>query len=147
MVCYNENENHFQIEVFYVKSREVYNTKKKDIIYGVVKGQGKEFTVKDIYNRVKGSTGLTTVYRVIDKLVSDGIIKKYIKDDNVICYQYLEDCDKSNHFYLKCDACGKLVHVDCDCIRNLFNHILDEHDFVPYDKQFVINGLCSECRM
>ena len=146
MVCYNEIENYFQIEVFYLDRCVVYNTKKKDIIYNVLRKQDGEFRVKDIYNIVKDSVGLTTVYRLIDRLVSYGVIKKYIKDDNSVYYQYLEECDKDNHFYLKCDCCAKLIHVDCDCVRNLFNHILDKHGFGASDRQFVINGICDECR-
>lgn len=128
-----------------MKNTDTYNTKQKDIIYNVIKKYDKEFTVKDIYNKVKDSTGLTTVYRLIDKLTNDGIIKKYVKDDNTIYYQYLEECDKNNHFFLKCDNCGKLIHIDCNCVKDLFSHILKEHKFIPKDKQVVINGICDKC--
>ncbi len=128
-----------------MKNTDTYNTRQKDIIYNEIKKCDKEFTVKDIYNKVKDSTGLTTIYRLIDKLSNDGVIKKYVKDDNTIYYQYLESCDKSNHFFLKCDNCGKIIHVDCDCVKDLFSHILKKHKFIPKDKQVVINGICDEC--
>ena len=57
---------------------ESYNTKQKNIIVNVIKHQKQEFTIKDIYNKVKGKTGLTTIYRLTDKLVQDGRLSKYI---------------------------------------------------------------------
>ena len=50
---------------------ESYNTKQKDIIMDVIKHQEHEFTIKDIYNQVKTKTGLTTIYRLVDKLVKE----------------------------------------------------------------------------
>ena len=57
---------------------DTYNTKQKELILNIIKKQKKEFTVKDIYNEVKNKTGLTTVYRLIDKLVEEGIVTKNI---------------------------------------------------------------------
>ena len=78
-----------------------YNTKQKDLILNTVFNYGKEFTVNDIYLKMSAKVGLTTIYRLIDKLVLDGKLKKYIGTDNVTYYQYLEDCGCENHFYLK----------------------------------------------
>lgn len=125
---------------------EVYNTKQKDLILNVIKNQKHEFTVKDIYEELKDKVGLTTIYRLIDKLVGDNIINKYITKDNVTYYQYLERCEEENHFYLKCDKCGDLVHIDCDCISELSSHIFKKHNFVLNKDHIIINGICEKCR-
>lgn len=122
-----------------------YKTKQKDIIIDIIKKQKKEFTVKDIKSIVKDDTGLTTIYRVVDKLVSDGFLIQSIKD-NITYYQYLEKCDHTNHFYLKCNNCGSMIHIDCDCISDLSNHILKEHNFKSDNENIIISGLCSRCR-
>lgn len=122
-----------------------YNTKQKDIILNIIKEQNREFTIKDIYDLVKDNTGLTTIYRLVDKLVGEGRLKQFIKD-NTTYYQYLEECDHSNHFYLKCDKCGSIIHIDCDCISDLSKHILEEHNFKSNNENIIINGLCSNCR-
>ena len=100
-----------------------YNTKQKDKILDVIVNFGHEFTIKDIHNKLDG-VGLTTIYRFIDKLVDSKILNKTIGNDNITYYQYLEQCDNDNHFYLKCDKCGNTFHVDCDCIGNLKSHII-----------------------
>ena len=48
-----------------MKRNETYNTKQKDLILSIIKKQNHEFTVKDIYEEVKGNTGLTTIYRLV----------------------------------------------------------------------------------
>ena len=122
-----------------------YNTKQKELILNVLKSKKKEFTIKEIYDEVKDQTGLTTIYRLVDKLVEDNIINKNIGKDNITYYQYLEKCDAHNHFYLKCEKCGKLEHVDCDCIMDLSKHISKDHNFKPNKENIIINGICENC--
>ena len=96
--------------------KEVYKTKQKDIILNIKKKKKNSFTIKDIYKELKGKVGLTTIYRLIDKLVEENKLNKTISSDNTTYYQYLCDCDEENHFYLKCEKCGNMIHIDCDSI-------------------------------
>ena len=125
--------------------KESYNTKQKDLIINVIKKQKHEFTIKDIYKELNEKVGLTTIYRLVDKLINDNVLKKYISRDNVTYYQYLKECNKENHFYLKCDKCGELIHVDCDCVGDLSSHIFNKHKFKLNEKNIIINGVCEKC--
>ena len=120
--------------------RDKYKTKQKEQILEMIKNKNKEFTIKDIYQELNCEIGMTTIYRLIDNLVKEGFINK-----NENYYQYLEHCDCDNHFYLKCNKCGSLIHVDCDCINELFSHIIKEHNFKPDKEKIIINGLCNKC--
>ena len=122
-----------------------YNTKQKDLILDVIKGKKKTFTIKDIYNDLDKKVGLTTIYRFIEKLEEDDLITKEINSDNMTYYQYLEKCDENNHFYLKCEKCKTLKHIDCDCINELYNHIKNEHKFNLNKEKIIINGICKKC--
>lgn len=124
---------------------EYYNTKQKDIIINAIKMQKHEFTIKDIYDELKGKVGLTTIYRMVDKLIDENIINRYISKDNTTYYQYLKECEEENHFYLKCDKCGELIHIDCDCIEDLSNHIIKKHRFKLNKKNIIISGICEKC--
>ena len=121
-----------------------YITKQKELILNVIKSKKEEFTIKDIYNELDG-VGLTTIYRLVDKLVKEGYINKNISSDNTTSYEYLEKCEEENHFYLKCNKCKRLEHVDCDCINELYKHISKEHNFKLNKENIVINGLCKKC--
>ena len=122
-----------------------YNTKQKDLILDIIKSKNKEFTVKDIYEDLDKKVGLTTIYRFIDKLILDGLITKNVSD-NITYYQYLEKCEHDNHFYLKCEKCKEVKHIDCDCINELYDHIKNEHKFNLNKEKIIINGICSKCR-
>jgi len=128
-----------------MNKRDHYITKQKDIIINCIKNH-KEFTINQIYKELKGKVGLTTIYRKVDSLVEENKIKKYIGKDNITYYQYLCECDKDNHFYLKCDKCGNLEHVDCDCINELSEHINKNHEFEINKQNIVINGVCKNCK-
>lgn len=121
-----------------------YNTKQKDKILDIIKSYNREFTIKDIYNNLDG-VGLTTIYRYIDKLVNNNILKKSVDENNTTCYEYLEDCSNDNHFYLKCDKCKRMIHIDCDCINELKEHIKFKHNF-KLNEKLIINGLCEVCK-
>ena len=142
-----EYENYFQFgsDDNMLRS-ESYKTKQKDLITKTIKSQNKEFTINDIYASLKGSVGLTTIYRMVDKLVLDGVLNKYITKDNITYYQYLEKCSKENHFYLKCEKCGNIIHIDCKCIGELFNHILNNHHFKVNKENIIIKGICNNCQ-
>lgn len=122
-----------------------YNTKQKEEILNVVKNYTHDFTIKDIYNDLNQKIGLTTIYRYIDKLVETGSINKNIGKDNITYYQYLEECTHDNHFFLRCDLCGLMEHIDCDCIGDLTKHILKEHRFILNKEHIIINGICRKC--
>jgi len=123
-----------------------YETKQKDLILDVIKKQKKEFLIKDIYKELKDQVGLTTIYRLIEKLEEDNLINKTIKPNNTTYYEYIEKCEEDNHFYLKCNKCGTLTHVDCDCINDLYNHVYKEHDFTLDKEKIIIKGICKNCK-
>ena len=128
--------------------REKYHTEQKRIIDEKIKEIGGNFSIKDLYNSlIKDDKyiGLTTIYRVVSDLEKDGMINKFYKN-NTAYYEYLDECHKSNHFYLKCSKCGKTIHVDCDCINDLANHMLDTHQFSLQENNLFMNGLCSKCK-
>lgn len=122
-----------------------YNTKQKELILNTIMIQQTEFTIKDLYEKLKNEVGLTTIYRLVQKLIDEKLLNKYISKDNITYYQILKVCDKENHFYLKCNYCGSLVHVDCDCIKDLLSHILKQHKFKPNKEGIIINGICDKC--
>ncbi len=125
--------------------RDSYKTKQKDKILEEIKNINHEFTVKDLYNKLNHEVGLTTIYRLVDKLVMDKVLNKYIANDNTTYYEYLNKCDHENHFYLKCLKCSCLIHIDCDCIKELENHISEEHKFNMNHENIIINGICQKC--
>ncbi len=126
--------------------RESYKTKQKEKILNIIKTMNHEFTIKDIYNKLNEEVGLTTIYRLVDKMVIDKVLNKYITNDNITYYEYLNKCNHENHFYLKCNKCSNLIHIDCDCIKELESHIFNKHKFNMNHDNIIIYGTCNKCR-
>lgn len=127
--------------------RDKYQTNSKREILDYIKEYNDFFSVKDLYKRIicdNKKIGLTTIYRFLEE--NSDILKKISKDDGVFYYRYLEKCDKDNHFYLKCNICNRLIHIDCDCINDLQKHITSEHDFLLDNKNIIMDGICHDCR-
>ena len=38
-----------------------------------------------------------------------------------------------------------MIHIDCDCIEELTNHISKKHKFIPNKRNIIINGICNTC--
>lgn len=120
---------------------------KKQIFKYILKVNG-SFNTQELYEIMKNnneSVGLTTIYRYLDELEKNGELKKFYDEKNVANYEYLEHCNNVNHFYLKCNNCGTLIHIDCDCILDLQKHILVNHNFKTDNRNIIIGGLCENC--
>ena len=90
----------------------------------------------------------STVYRCMERLENEGVLRKYIIDEtSAACWQYVEEPGQCHdHFHLKCTGCGALLHVDCDYLDTLADHILEHHGFEIDNLKTVFYGLCESCR-
>ena len=124
-----------------------YQTKHRlDIINCLKNNEDKHLTVEEISSLLNGSVPLATLYRIIDSLLQEGMIRKYCIDNNTpACYQ-LADNSVHQHFHLICSKCGKIIHLNCDEVNHLLNHIEDEHSFCVDITKVNLYGLCSECK-
>lgn len=129
-----------------------YKTKQQDLLFSYLcEMQGRHFTAEDVRAHFAGkniSIGIATIYRQLEKLVSEGKIQKYFLDEHsAACFEYSgEDCHSSgHHFHLKCEKCGKLIHLECEELEELGGHLKSEHGFKINPYRTVFYGLCTDC--
>ena len=129
-----------------------YKTKQKELILNFfIENKDKHLTAAQVVRHLNTrdeNVSTTTVYRCLEKLVKNGCVRKYFLDDKSgACYQYIEDnkcCHE--HFHLKCIECGKLLHLDCNHMQSLNEHILHHHGFLVDNSRTVLYGICDKCR-
>jgi len=130
-----------------------YKTKQRDILLQYLAGKkGIHITANDLCELLSkdGITiGQATVYRQLERLVDEGIISKYIIDANSpACFEYIglesHGCAETC-FHCKCEKCGKLIHMHCEELNELGEHLLKEHNFKLNSMRTVFYGLCDEC--
>ncbi len=131
-----------------------YNTKQREelLIY-LKKVAGEHITVNDVYNHFKeigANVGMTTIYRQLEKMIDEGLVKKYVLDSSsAACFEYIEgnvECAEQGCTHLKCTSCGRLIHLHCNDLKATEKHLLEEHDFKVNMARTVIYGLCEKCK-
>lgn len=126
--------------------RSNYNTRQRDEILDFFKRhRGKCYTAKEIILSGEVNSGEATVYRTLSKLTNQGLLKRFTDGDTGACYQLGETESCANHFHLKCEKCGRLIHIDCDVMLEMSRHIQESHNFIVDAGKTVIYGICNEC--
>lgn len=148
-----KSKNHFHFNGVLMKNNNGYNTKQRELLLMFLKKSGSEhITVQEIsafLTNEGNPMGVSTIYRQLDRLVEQGIVRKYILDGRLgACYQYIEnDSDCQTHFHLKCVSCGKLIHIDCNHLNDINDHIFQQHGFCVDNSKTVFYGICHECSL
>lgn len=130
---------------------ESYTSKKQNLIKDyLINNENKHVTAFDIYEYFKKQgedIGLTTIYRQLEKLTHDGFVNKYVIDSqSSACYEYIghENCHEMC-YHMKCEKCGVIIHLECDEIKNISDHLYEHHNFKLNPNRTVFYGLCEKC--
>lgn len=125
-----------------------YKTRQSEQILEYIKQHADSHLTADaIAEALKNSrVGKTTVYRHLEKLCGEGLVRKYIlQEGKSACYQYAGgDCCHS-HFHLKCLKCSCLIHLECEHLDGIEKHISEHHGFRIDSSRTVFYGLCDKC--
>jgi Fur family ferric uptake transcriptional regulator len=124
-----------------------YNTEKRaKILELFASSDSRSYTAEEVSARVlENGNGKSTVYRLLSKLEAEGLLRKISNDKTgVFEYQYVRNGECKEHFHLKCNKCGKLIHLDEKTSRLLEARIKTAESF-EIDLGALIYGKCSEC--
>lgn len=130
-------------------SRQIqYNTRSRSALIEFFEQHPDDcLSAKDIIEHGGLDIGEATVYRLLTKLTSQGVLQKSLsRDGGGSLYQLAarEDCDE--HFHLKCLDCGCIIHMHCETMHSLEHHIESEHSFTVDNAFTVIYGQCKLCK-
>ena len=128
-----------------------YQTKNKKHILDFIMTQGStHFSANDVYRHFVGcdlSISMPTIYRQLDKMVDDGILKKYrtAESESALYYHIGKPTEPLEQPLMKCTSCGKIIPLHCRAIQPLLEHIEDEHHFLVQMNETVLYGKCETC--
>ncbi len=131
-------------------AREYKTKSKAEIMEYIVKQQDNRFSAQEVYDFLSGKKSqinLATVYRNLDKLAEDGVLLRYKSMGNsAVMYQYAaEDQDCHNHLHMQCKMCGKVIHLECEFMHEIAEHLKGHHGFTVECEGSVILGMCKDC--
>ena len=92
-----------------------YKTRQRErILRLLTENAGRHLSVDEVVDHLRGQgepVGKSTVYRYLDRLVEQGLVRRYFVEERTgACYQYAggeERCRE--HFHQKCIGCGMLL--------------------------------------
>ncbi|MDD6490059.1 MAG: Fur family transcriptional regulator [Clostridia bacterium] len=134
-----------------MNSQSGYKTKQREaILKYLVDNSDSHVTVCQIADYLSSNgnhVGVTTIYRHLEKLLEQGLVRKYTVDGSTgACFQYVQENSRCReHFHLKCEKCGCLIHLECSHLDELYEHIYDDHAFRINPFRTVFYGICKEC--
>lgn len=131
--------------------RSVYNTRqKREMLKFLQERKLQHFSVDEVVFEMQErgeKIGRTTVYRFLELLAEQGDVRKYQNAQGITQYQHVEDvsnCD--DHFHMMCKECGNLIHVDCNLMHSMAEHLFRAHGFMLDPRETILRGLCENCR-
>lgn len=134
-----------------MKRADSYSTEKRNkIMEYLITHKDEDVSVKDIELHLTSegiSTNITTIYRYLDKLVSQGTLLKHMDGNgSKSTFQYVQpDSACHNHLHMKCSNCGRIYHMDCGFMMEFSRHIYEHHSFMLDCKTSMLYGLCKQC--
>ena len=128
-----------------------YKTRQRALILQFLSdNRERHLSVDEVFDYLRAQqspVGKSTVYRCLDRLVSQGRARRYFLGDGArACYQYVDGQGACReHFHLKCIGCGQLFHVSCERLDEIAAHVLEHHGFQVDQTKTVLYGLCAGC--
>lgn len=132
-------------------ARKEYQTKSRKLILQYLIAE-KEHTVSvlDIADFLKEEgeqVNISTIYRYLDKLVSEGKAMKYqAEKGKKAVFQYHEGTEACHkHLHLQCVKCGRMIHLDCGFMDEISGHMMEHHKFRLQCENSILYGMCHSC--
>lgn len=128
-----------------MNSRAEYHTQQRHVLLDFLEKHSEHPMSVDEICRNLTSIGKSTVYRLINKMAEDGIVRRFPGNSrNMLVYQYTGKINCDKHLHLKCLNCGKLIHIE-DELSEKLDGISEKYHFNIDNNKSVLYGCCDEC--
>lgn len=126
-----------------------YSTKQQQAVLSQLEHRAAEsITAAALSESLRSSgfpVGLATIYRQLERLERMGLVHKINTEEGAL-YQYCDHAvPQRDCFLLKCEGCGRILHLDCSQLRGLYDHLEQTHHFRIDPKATLFCGLCDVC--
>lgn len=116
------------------------NTKQRECILNFINGVYIHPTANEVYLEVKKeipNISLGTVYRLLNRLVEEGKIKRIKMLDNIDRFDKIDNF----HAHFLCQKCNKVYDLS-----NFDNFRVSINDHLVVDYEINLKGICLNCK-
>ncbi len=131
-------------------------TAARELVFSVMRETREHLSADDVFQevrRIEPGIGLTTVYRSLELLYQNGLVKKYDFGDGRAVFELNDKYSgKGPHHHLICRKCGKIQDLtSCLSEERSFTDTMkicieSEYQFAAEETVIRVYGLCSDCR-
>lgn len=122
------------------------NTRQKNLILKAIKHSHTHPTAEEVYFCVAKelpNVSLTTVYRNLNKLSEQGVIKRILIPNQPDRFER----NPTKHYHVCCEECGAFVDLeDIGYNLELDGIVCEKSGFLIESHEIIFRGLCPECR-
>ncbi len=125
-----------------------YHTHQRTALIDFLKeNSDKAFTIEEIIVKTDNEElSRSTVYRLMTKLVNDGLVHRTVKGNSrSFVYQYIAEEKCEGHLHMKCTDCGKVYHLDSS-VSSVIKEDIGSSTGFEIDSHTVILGRCNTCK-
>lgn len=123
-----------------------YQTKQREqLMLFFEKHCDRQYTIEQLADRIAG-IGISSLYRNMNLLVEEGLVRRSRQDTGrKSLYQYIGNDHCVNHLHMKCNKCGRIMHMD-DTLEKLFIEAVKSNTEFDIDaNKTVLFGSCASC--
>ncbi|AIM35255.1 Fur family transcriptional regulator [Sphingobacterium sp. ML3W] len=98
----------------------------------------------EIQHTLKGLCDRVTTYRILDRLVSEGLIHKIANIDGIVKYAACHNCSAMthhhDHLHFSCEQCHTII-----CLEDIEPTYKVPEKYKIKQVNFIVSGICPEC--
>lgn len=130
-------------------SRDYHTRQKALVLEALTSLAPRAVTAEELMSCLRAAgerVGKATVYRQLDRLLAMGKAR-VLPGSSGTLYLYVDDASAcQHHLHCQCVRCGRLFHLECDCLSSLSEHLRGAHQFSLDPSRTVLQGTCDKCR-
>lgn len=119
-------------------------TPQRQHILSVLQQAERPVTVEEIFERLpKGRSGLPTIYRNLERFVSEGWVESVVGEDQVM--RFVRCHSRHHHHHVQCESCARVVEVDGCALGPGLQAMEDQSGFRITRHKLMLFGICPAC--
>ena len=126
-----------------------YVTKQYQAVLQCVQSRGADaFTAAELTEDLRHTghpVGLATVYRQLEKLEAAGMVHKVPTEEGALYQCCPHPQPDHGCILLRCEACGRITHLECIQMEALCRHLETAHQFCMDPRRTILTGRCQHC--
>lgn len=127
--------------------KQTRNTVAKTEILKLINHSPVALSHTEIQTELNGLCDRVTIYRVLDRLISEDEIHKVVNLDGVVKYAACHSCSHEekhihthNHAHFSCEKCKKIT-----CLEDIEPSFKVPKNYQVKEMNFTLSGICPNC--